>query len=103
MHVIPVTRGRTPYKNYFPQNTFIDSADFPSPRELAEHLMSLGSDTKRYAQMLEEKDQYQWFGGLESIWCNLCEVLNTKTLAPKTYNMKQWFNDGHCAQATDLG
>ena len=62
MHVIPVTRGRTPYKNYFPQNTFIDSADFPSPRELAEHLKSLGSDIKRYAQMLEEKDQYQWFG-----------------------------------------
>ncbi|GFO07998.1 glycoprotein 3-alpha-l-fucosyltransferase a-like [Plakobranchus ocellatus] len=103
MHVIPVTRGGSQYRRYFPENTFIDAAEFRSPRELAEYLKNLGSDLKRYSQMLEYKDQYRWFGGLDSMWCSLCETLSTKGLNPKTYNMKHWFGDGHCSQARDLG
>ena len=103
MHVIPVTRGGTAYARYFPENTFIDAAEFASPRQLADHLKSLGSDLQLYSQMLEVKDQYRWFGGLGSMWCNLCEVLNTKHVGQKTYNMKKWFGDGHCKQPRDIG
>lgn len=103
MHVIPVTRGRSFYGRYFPNNTFIDAANFPNPRALAEHLKRLGSDLDRYAQMLEVKDQYRVFGGLDLMWCNLCEALNTKSMGSSKYNMKRWFGDGHCITPRDLG
>ncbi|RUS74177.1 hypothetical protein EGW08_018066, partial [Elysia chlorotica] len=103
MHVIPVTRGKTPYAKYFPENTFIDAADFSSPKQLAEHLKRLGSDLHRYSRMLEFKDQYRCFGGLGSMWCSLCEVLNTRSIGHKTYNMKSWFGYGQCVQPRDFG
>ncbi|RUS78860.1 hypothetical protein EGW08_013402 [Elysia chlorotica] len=102
VHVIPVARGGATYRRYFPANTFVDAADFPSPRHLAEHLKSLSSDTKKYAQMLEENDMYRMYGGLGSMWCSLCELLNTKGPPQKTVNMKRWWSDGHCHSPSDF-
>lgn len=102
IHVIPVTRGGAHYSKYFPANTFVNAADFASPRQLAEHLKVLASDNKRFAQMLELKDMYRWFGGHSQMWCSLCEVLNTKGFTRKTINLKQWWSDGHCYEPTDI-
>ena len=100
--VIPVVRGGADYEKYFPAGTFINAADFQSPRHLAEHLKSLGSDVKRYAQFLERKDMYQWNTRFEPMWCKLCEYLNTNTPRQQMVDLKKWWVDGHCHAPTDL-
>ena len=100
--LIPVVRGGGDYSRYFPAETFINAADFDSPRHLAEHLRGLGSDTKRYAQMLEQKDLYR-MNGYELPQCALCEYLNTKEISKqKSVDLKEWWSDGHCHEPHDL-
>nr|KAG5699904.1 hypothetical protein BaRGS_018203 [Batillaria attramentaria] len=55
---IPVVRGGADYKKYFPPGTFINTADFKSPKQLAGYLKKLESDPLAYAAMLERKDRY---------------------------------------------
>ncbi|KAK3770956.1 hypothetical protein RRG08_029047 [Elysia crispata] len=100
--IIPVTRGGADYAKYFPANIFINAADFMSPRELAEHLKSLGSDTKRYSQMIEQNDMYRVYGGHSTMWCSLCERLNTKGPPQQVVNLKTWWSDGHCHSPFDF-
>ena len=100
--LIPVVRGGADYLRYFPANTFINAADFDSPRHLAEHLMSLGSDTERYAQMLEQKDLYRPMKSMRYMWCSLCEYFNTRGTPRQSVNLKNWWSDGHCHAPNDF-
>ena len=100
--LIPVVRGGIDYSRYFPANTFINAADFDSPSYLARHLRILGSDTRRYAQMLEQKDLYRPLKGLASTWCNLCEYFNTRGTTKQSVNLKNWWSDGHCHSPNDF-
>ncbi|CAG5125054.1 unnamed protein product [Candidula unifasciata] len=55
--VIPVVRGGTDYRSYFPHGTFIDASDFRCPKELAAYLKMIGNDPKNIADMLEAKSR----------------------------------------------
>lgn len=87
--IMPVVRGGVPYEKLFPPNTFINSANFKSARDLALYLKELGNDIPRYAAMLKEKDKVAALN-YKLDYCELCERLHTvKTL--KWYrNVRQW-------------
>ena len=51
--VVPVVLGKHDYKRYLPGGTYINAADFRSPKDLAKHLRALSKDLHSYAAILE--------------------------------------------------
>ncbi|BFZ14334.1 hypothetical protein BsWGS_17400 [Bradybaena similaris] len=102
LFVIPVVRGGTDYDKYFPSFTYINAAHFKTPRDLALHLKDLASDLETYSKYLEYKDLYVQ-NSLIDQFCTLCSFLHTHKLpVTKTFNLKEWMNDGHCHNPKDL-
>ncbi|KAH9489390.1 hypothetical protein Btru_056349 [Bulinus truncatus] len=99
--VIPVVRGGIEYKKYFPPNTYIDSADFDTPEDLAAHLKELAQDKYRYLDMLREKSKYESVQQ-EGWYCKLCEKMTTD-LTVQWYpgnSMWSWFVQDKCKEPT---
>ena len=46
--IVPIVLRRRIYESLAPPNSFIAADDFDSPEELAEHLVELAGDKKRY-------------------------------------------------------
>ncbi|CAG5131260.1 unnamed protein product [Candidula unifasciata] len=100
-HVIPVVRGGADYDKHFPNFTYINSAHFRKPKDLALHLKDLASDLQTYSKYLEYMDLYKEKNVNHN--CRLCSFAHTHTLpVTKTYNLKSWINDGHCHNPQDL-
>ncbi|XP_050397246.1 glycoprotein 3-alpha-L-fucosyltransferase A isoform X1 [Patella vulgata] len=55
---ILVARGGANYRKYIPAGTFIDSKDFKTIKDLADHLHYLSSNHEAYMKILKRKDQY---------------------------------------------
>ena len=58
IQVVPVVLGGHDYKRHLPKGTYINTADFRSPKDLAKHLRALSKDVHAYAEILERKSQY---------------------------------------------
>ncbi|RUS83991.1 hypothetical protein EGW08_008252, partial [Elysia chlorotica] len=58
MDLVVVARGSNQYYLHAPRETFINTADFESPRTLAERLKFLDSHPEEYTRMLRAKSQY---------------------------------------------
>ncbi|KAK7115541.1 alpha-(1,3)-fucosyltransferase C-like [Littorina saxatilis] len=101
--VIPVVRGRVDYKRYLPPGTFLDTADFRTPRELALRLTSLMADKKAYTKMLTLKDRFSTGAiGYDPTLCRLCEKLHVHNVS-KTYpDLQKWASEGICRDADDV-
>ena len=105
INVIPVVRGGTDYEQYFPPNTFINTADFESPQHLATHLKTLMTDTKRYGEMLRTKDNFL----LKSArpggdgMCDLCRRLHVPDIPEHVYqDFMDWTSTNMCWQPKDV-
>ncbi|CAG5127903.1 unnamed protein product [Candidula unifasciata] len=102
VHVIPVVRGGADYHKYFPEFTFINTADFKTAKHLALHLKHLASDLQIYTKYLEYKDFYVYTGRIDHL-CKFCSFLHIRKLpASKAYNLKRWVDDNHCYNLTDI-
>ncbi|XP_059152091.1 alpha-(1,3)-fucosyltransferase fut-1-like [Physella acuta] len=55
---IVIARGSNFYSSNLPSETFINTADFKSPEELAKRILYLDSHDEAYIAMLKEKDKY---------------------------------------------
>uniref|UniRef100_A0A2C9KG95 Fucosyltransferase n=1 Tax=Biomphalaria glabrata TaxID=6526 RepID=A0A2C9KG95_BIOGL len=101
--VIPVVRGGTDYRRYFPPETFVDASDFSTPEELAFYLVGLSKDKARYLRMLGEKSRYESVAN-EPWHCKLCEKM-TKDDSVQWYpgnNMWAWFVQNKCSNPTNV-
>ncbi|CAG5131261.1 unnamed protein product [Candidula unifasciata] len=102
-HVIPVVRGGADYDKHFPNFTYINSANFRRPKDLALHLKDLASDLQTYSKYLEYMDLFIEKSEIVNHLCRLCSFAHTHTLpVTKTHNLKRWVNDGHCHNPQDL-
>jgi len=84
--IILVAYGGANYSRFVPDGTYINAADFPTPKELALYLNKLGSDRERYIGYLKRKDQYQVITEQESVqnaFCAMCWRLNQPQEFPK--------------------
>ncbi|XP_059139032.1 3-galactosyl-N-acetylglucosaminide 4-alpha-L-fucosyltransferase FUT3-like [Physella acuta] len=101
--IIPVVRGDFNYKKYLPSGIFVDAADFSSPEELARYLLELGSDKKRYTEMLRRKNRWRYVipGKMH---CELCKKLHTNQTIGHIESIKDKFNGSpsDCHEPTDL-
>ncbi|XP_070206575.1 alpha-(1,3)-fucosyltransferase C-like [Littorina saxatilis] len=100
VNVIPVVRGQVDYDRYLPPGTFLNTADFPTPRALALRLRTLMADTTEFADMLRLKDRFSKDRCLR--FCKLCQKLHEDNGA-KTYpDLSKWASEGICRDAVDV-
>ncbi|KAK7106787.1 alpha-(1,3)-fucosyltransferase C-like [Littorina saxatilis] len=102
--VIPVVLGGADYRKYFPDGTYINAADFSSPKDLAKYLHALGKKLDDYAAMLERK---AWFSHsrckMSEPWCKLCDMLHEPHPIPKVYDdVSAWLDNDACLQTSNL-
>ena len=94
---VPVTLGGADHTAYAPTNSYIDMADFASPRDLADYLHLLDTNDGLYARYFEWRKEYEVKMHPKTGWCNLCEMLNDPNLPTKSYaNMSRWWFDEPC-------
>ena len=96
--IVPVVFGGADYAHYAPPNSYINIADFKSPKELAEYLNLLAKNDALYSKYFEWKKNYQVIRKPLNGWCDLCEKLNDPTLPSKSYASmtKWWYDDSPC-------
>ncbi|KAH9487501.1 hypothetical protein Btru_075737 [Bulinus truncatus] len=56
--MIVIARGYNKYSRLAPSEIFLNTANFKSPKELADKILYLNSHDQEYIQMLKEKDKY---------------------------------------------
>ncbi|KAH9491733.1 hypothetical protein Btru_045677 [Bulinus truncatus] len=56
--MIVIARGYNKYSRLVPSEIFLNTANFKSPKELADKIIYLDSHVQEYIQMLKEKDKY---------------------------------------------
>ena len=57
-HVVPIVRGAGPYKGILPPGSYIDAADFSSPKHLAAYLHHLDKNDELYNEYFIARDKY---------------------------------------------
>ena len=83
VRVIPVVRGAGPYKKYLPPGSYVDAADFTSPKNLAQYLHKLDQNSTLYNDYIKARDThrcYNYFGNTRTWPCDICKQI---------YNLKQ--------------
>ena len=82
---VPVVRGYGPYKELLPPHSYIDVADFSTPRELANYLKELDANDTLYMEYFEWRKKTKCNNYFKSMYdlpcrvCNeMCELKRTK-------------------------
>ena len=108
-NLVPVVRGEANYTKYIPPGYkwFINSADFQSPKELADYLLYLDNNPTEYAKYLEGREHYDfhtYFNIRDSpAWCDLCEKLHHDNLPVKVYkHIDKWWSTKDCHSPKDM-
>ena len=59
IHSVPIVRGSGPYKSVLPPHSYIDTADFKSPKALADYLLILTNNDQLYEEYFESRSKYK--------------------------------------------
>lgn len=96
--VVPVVYGGADYSQYAPPNSYIDVADFASPKLLADYLTFLHQNDAMYSKYFDWKKEWKVVRNPLNGWCDLCAKLNDPESLPKVYTdmAKWWFDDVPC-------
>ena len=107
--IVPVVRGGANYRDFVPpgEKWYIDTADFSSPKDLAEYLLHLDNNTEEYVKYLKSRELYDfrtYFRITDSpAWCELCKKLHDATTPAKVYhNIDQWWGSRDCMAPRDI-
>ena len=93
-NAVPIVYGGADYTQYAPSNSYINVADFKSPKDLAEYLLLLSKNDALYNKYFDWKKDYEVIKRPLNGWCDLCAKLNDPTLASKSYaNVAKWWYD----------
>lgn len=103
--MVPVVVGNSSNYSHLPPRSFVNAADFTSPKELSEYLVSLSKDKRKYLSYFlwkrdyEVKDlSFKWF-------CDLCEKLHAvdvNSTVPERNLASWWFDQSQCTSWRNL-
>ena len=121
MDLIVVARGSNQYYLHAPKETFINTADFQSPKLLAERLKYLNNHPEEYIKVLKAKSEYM---ALFQDWpileadghtrfhhyahealpvCQICQRLwNLDKYAKTIPDIQAWFQQKMCKKKDDI-
>ena len=78
IRVVPIVRGAGPYENVLPAGSYINAADFASPKDLADYLHKLDQDDNLYNQYFKPREHYichNLFASLYTWPCHICNEI----------------------------
>lgn len=105
LDVVLVVRGGADYDHDLPNDTFINSAHFGSPKALANYLLEVGASEELFTDYLKNKDRYiasEMFT-MPTSYCSICEKLNHLNENRKMYeDHVSFIHDNTCWTATDV-
>ncbi|KAK6174524.1 hypothetical protein SNE40_017784 [Patella caerulea] len=117
---ILVARGGGNYTKYIPAGTFIDTRDFNTTKDLADHLHYLNKNHEAYMEILRKKDLYiSMYERLDTVvnnnivfihyqyetpaLCEICYRINNLQIYSKTIpRVDEWFDKKLCYPPSDL-
>ncbi|KAK4025318.1 hypothetical protein OUZ56_014393 [Daphnia magna] len=90
--IVPIVYGGADYSAYAPPMSYIDVADFVSPKALADYLKLLHENDGLYLKYFDWKKDYKVVSRPADGWCELCEKLNDPNQLPKVYkDLTDWW------------
>ncbi|GFU15139.1 alpha-(1,3)-fucosyltransferase C [Nephila pilipes] len=98
--MIPIVMGGDDYAKYLPPHSFINVANFSSPKNLAKYLHEVSRTQSSYLSYFKWKEKYE--STFVPYWwlCDLCHTLHqteTKTSMPHPDFSSWWFGESNCA------
>ena len=80
-----VVRGGADYNKLLPKESYINTADFDTFKELADYLKRVNSSEELYIEHLKKKDRYSTTTDRDISYCSLCAKLNNLQDNRNTY------------------
>jgi len=104
MDVVPVVYGGADYSQYAPLHSYINVADFETPKDLANYLIMLDKNEALYLKYFEWKKDWEVVKRPTDGWCDLCRKLNDPMEPTKIYSdmVQWWFDDVPCHPGTSF-
>ena len=106
--IVIVARGGSNYSKLLPPETFIDTSNFSSPKELAKYLLAVNNSKQLYTNHLMNKNKYEALSPeftSEYSNCRLCEKLNNIEKNRNVYeDLNSYMYNDHfsCFKPTDI-
>ncbi|KAG1685942.1 Cyclin-dependent kinase 16 [Nymphon striatum] len=97
--IIPVVMGGANYSRFMPKNSYINIADFSSPKSLALFLLSTAKNRSRYTEYFNWRTLYKLeHAPGENEYCDLCRKLNDPSEPRKIYQdfYHWWVKGSNC-------
>ncbi|XP_023242265.1 alpha-(1,3)-fucosyltransferase 9-like isoform X1 [Centruroides sculpturatus] len=89
--IIPVVFGGADYTNVAPAGSFIDTKNFPNPRDLATYMKKIMNGSTALAEYFQWKKQFKSY--LYPWTCYLCDKLHEPVTSSIRHNFKKWWMD----------
>ena len=94
--MIPIVLGGANYSALLPQKSFINVADFESPRKLSQYLKILDRNDALYNEYFQWQYHYSVSDGTPHN-CRLCAYLHLNKSSKKIYpDIRQWYSERRC-------
>ena len=90
--VVPIVRGAGPYKDVLPANSYIDAADFSSPKDLADYLLKLDQNDNLYNEYFKAREKYichNYYANSYNWPCAICQKVCALKEAKKRETLNQ--------------
>ena len=100
---IMIVRGGADYSTLLPNDTFIDTSNFNSIKDLANYLLMVGSSEVHFTDYMKKKEKYFSETSRNVPYCNLCKMLNNIHLNRKSYkSMATFIHNNTCYKPDDI-
>ena len=77
IRVVPIVRGAGPYHKYLPPGSYIDVADFSTPKDLADYLYKLDNNDTLYNDYFKPRKHFLCRNNFSSRYTWPCKVCNS--------------------------
>lgn len=90
--IVPIVMGGADYEAISPPNSFIDTRDFPNPKDLAKYLRNISGNKDLYNSFFEWKGKYKSY--LHPWMCEMCQKLHESEdeSTKQSSNHDTWWN-----------
>ncbi|XP_054719863.1 alpha-(1,3)-fucosyltransferase C-like [Uloborus diversus] len=95
-NMIPVVMGGANYSAIAPPSSYIDALSFKSPKELAQFLLNVAKDEKKFNSYFAWKNTH--YVTIDAYACQICKKLHEPLVESHYYkNISYWwFGDANC-------
>ncbi|XP_055955225.1 3-galactosyl-N-acetylglucosaminide 4-alpha-L-fucosyltransferase FUT3 isoform X2 [Patella vulgata] len=99
---IVIARGSGNYSQFYPKQSYIDTRDFKTTKDLADYIQYLDKNDTAYLEYLSNKLDFKARSDAPEPFCEICKRLH-EPLVPTHYaNIWDWFSKNACSEPQDI-